>query len=253
MENIDANHKSPVQGSIFRAAEYVRMSTDHQQYSTHNQADKIREYAERRGIQIVRTYADEGKSGLNIEIISGKEEAEIIYSNHVEEHLDPIRAYLYIDVGGGSTELTLFDHGRLIASQSFDVGTIRWLQQQVPKERWEAMKNWARDQAAGRGPLTAIGSGGNINKIFKMVGRKDKPIPYERLRALYDELKVHTIEERMELWGLNADRADVIVPAARIYTGIMKAAQINEIIVPQIGLADGIVHRLHEERAVMKP
>lgn len=202
------------------------------------------------GEELIRRVRE--KSGLNIEIISGKEEAEIIYSNHVEEHLDPIRAYLYIDVGGGSTELTLFDHGRLIASQSFDVGTIRWLQQQVPKERWEAMKNWARDQAAGRGPLTAIGSGGNINKIFKMVGRKDKPIPYERLRALYDELKVHTIEERMELWGLNADRADVIVPAAKIYTGIMKAAQINEIIVPQIGLADGIVHRLHEGRVVMK-
>lgn len=192
------------------------------------------------------------KCGLNIEIISGKEEAEIIYSNHVEEHLDPMQSYLYIDVGGGSTELTLFDRGRLVASQSFDVGTIRWLQQQVPKERWEAMKNWARDQSAGRGPLTAIGSGGNINKIFKMVGRKDKPITYERLRALYEELKVHTVEERMELWGLNSDRADVIVPAAKIYTGVMKAAQINEILVPQIGLADGIVHRLHEARMVAR-
>jgi exopolyphosphatase/guanosine-5'-triphosphate,3'-diphosphate pyrophosphatase len=204
----------------------------------------------RNGEELLRRVRE--KCGLKIEIISGKEEAEIIYSNHVEEHLDPMRSYLYIDVGGGSTELTLFDHGRLIASQSFDVGTIRWLHQQVPKERWEAMKNWARDQSAGRGPLTAIGSGGNINKIFKMVGKKDKPITYERLRAFYEELKVHTVEERMELWGLNPDRADVIVPAAKIYTGIMKAAQIDEILVPQIGLADGIVHRLHEERMVLQ-
>lgn len=185
--------------------------------------------------------------GLKIDIITGKEEAELIYSNHIEEHLDHDKSYLYIDVGGGSTELTLFDKGVCIASQSFNIGTLRWLQGKVSKENWEDFKQWVRVTAENHGPLTAIGSGGNINKIFKMLGRKDKPLSFLALRALYDELKVHTLEERMEIWGLNPDRADVIVPATKIFLGVMKAAAIEEILVPQIGLADGIVHDLHEK------
>lgn len=185
--------------------------------------------------------------GLKIDIISGKEEAELIYSNHIEEHLDHEAAYLYIDVGGGSTEITLFDKGVCVASRSFDVGTLRWLQGGVPKERWEFMKEWVREITNGHRPHAAIGSGGNINKIFKLLGKKEKSLPVLLLRALYDEMKSHTVDERMEIWGLNPDRADVIVPAAKIFLGILKAAQIPDIIVPQIGLADGIVHRLHEE------
>lgn len=184
--------------------------------------------------------------GLKIEIISGKTEADLIYSNHVEEHLDHDKNYLYIDVGGGSTEVTLFNKGRCITSQSFEIGTIRWLKGQVPKENWYALKDKIRDITSAHQPITAIGSGGNINKIFKMLGRKDKPLLVARLKELYDEMKVHTVDERMEIWELNPDRADVIVPAAKIFLGIMKAAQIEEIIVPQIGLADGIVHMLHE-------
>ena len=196
------------------------------------------------GEELVRQIRKE--CGLKIDIISGKTEAELIYSNHVEEHLDHDRAYLYIDVGGGSTELTLFDKGQVVASQSFEVGTLRWMNQQVKKEQWEEVKEWVRVRSAGHGPLVAIGSGGNINKIFKMLGRKDKPLEWEQIKRLYDEMKVHTVEERIEIWQLNPDRADVIVPAAKIFLGLMKAAQIREIIVPQIGLADGIVHQLHE-------
>ena len=184
---------------------------------------------------------------LNLEIISGKQEAELIYSNHIEDGLDKSQSYLYIDVGGGSTELTLFDKGKIIISQSFDVGALRWLNGKVSKETWEKMKKWVQENSRGHSPLTAIGSGGNINKIFKMLDRKEKPLTISKLRDFYDELKIHTVDERMEIWQLNPDRADVIVPAAKIYLGVMKAADIGEIIVPQIGLADGIVHQLHDQ------
>jgi exopolyphosphatase / guanosine-5'-triphosphate,3'-diphosphate pyrophosphatase len=186
--------------------------------------------------------------GLKIDIIGGKEEAELIYANHVEDALDHSQSYLYIDVGGGSTELTLFDKGDCVASASFNIGTLRWLQGKVSMDSWEEMKRWTQETTNGHKPLTAIGSGGNINKIFKMLGRKDKPLAFASLKAMYDEMKLHTVEDRMEIWDLNPDRADVIVPAAKIYLGVMKAAQIAEIIVPQVGLVDGIVHQLHAAR-----
>lgn len=183
--------------------------------------------------------------GLNIEIISGKEEAELIYANHVEEFLNIDHSYLYIDVGGGSTELTVFDKKEIVASNSFNVGTIRWLEGKVSKEIWDEMKEWTRSNTAFHQPLTAIGSGGNINKIFKMIGRKSKSLPFEKLKELYGQMKDQTLDDRMEIWGLNPDRADVIVPAAKIYLSQMKAANAAEIIVPQFGLSDGIVHELH--------
>jgi exopolyphosphatase/guanosine-5'-triphosphate,3'-diphosphate pyrophosphatase len=197
------------------------------------------------GQEIVKQIKKE--CGLKIEIISGKTEADLIFSNHVEEHLDKSKSYLYIDVGGGSTEVTLFHKERCIFSQSFDIGTIRWLKGQVSKEKWYAFKDKIRELVNGHRNLIAIGSGGNINKIFKMLDRKDKPLPFDKLKELYDDLKIHSIEERMEIWQLNPDRADVIVPAAKVFLGIMKSAQIQEIIVPQIGLSDGIVHQLHEQ------
>lgn len=185
--------------------------------------------------------------GLKIEIISGKEEAELIYGNHVEELLEKNQSYLYIDVGGGSTELTIFDKGEIVASNSFDIGTLRWLNGKVSKELWESMKDWTRINTLGHSPITAIGSGGNINKIFKMIGRKDKPLAFEKLKELHTALKLHDIDDRMEFFGLNPDRADVIVPAAKIYLSMMKACGATEIIVPQIGLVDGIVHQLHNQ------
>ena len=191
-------------------------------------------------------------SGLQIEIISGKQEAELIYANHVEELLDNKQGYLYIDVGGGSTELTLFDKGVVVNSQSFNIGALRWIKGKVTKESWEGMKDWVRENTAGHYPLTAIGSGGNINKIYKMFERKDKSLSFIRLKELYDEMKGHSVEDRMEIWQLNQDRADVIVPAAKIYLGVMKAGEIREIIVPQIGLADGIIHQLHEDNVKVR-
>ena len=185
--------------------------------------------------------------GLRIEIITGKQEAELIYSNHVEEFLEHEQSYLYIDVGGGSTELTLFDHGNVIVSQSFNIGALRWLKGRVSKDDWEQMKVWVKKNTQGHEPLTAIGSGGNINKIFKFLDRKEKTLQIGRLREFYEELKSHTVEERMEIWQLNPDRADVIVPAAKIYLSVMKSAGIKEIVVPQIGVVDGIVHQLHEQ------
>ncbi len=201
------------------------------------------------GIDIIERIRKE--CDLRIEIISGREEADIIYSNHVEEHLDKNRSYLYIDVGGGSTEVTLFAGGRMLVSQSFDIGTIRWLNKLVDKQKWYEFKDWVRMITLGHQPLTAIGSGGNINKLFKLLGRKDgKPLSFDKLKELYTEMKPHTVEERIEIWNLNPDRADVIVPAAKIFLGIMKAAQIQEIIVPEIGLADGLVHQMHEKQKV---
>jgi exopolyphosphatase/guanosine-5'-triphosphate,3'-diphosphate pyrophosphatase len=183
---------------------------------------------------------------LKLEIISGKEEAEIIYSNHTEQLLEKNQSYLYIDVGGGSTEVTLFDNGQRIFSQSFNIGTLRWLKGKVTKDYWDEVKQIVAKLTLGHFPLTAIGSGGNINKVFRLLEKKDKPLSFQRMKDLYAEMKIHSIEERMEIWDLATDRADVIVPAMKIYLGIMNAARIDNIVVPQIGLADGIVHQLHE-------
>jgi exopolyphosphatase/guanosine-5'-triphosphate,3'-diphosphate pyrophosphatase len=184
--------------------------------------------------------------GLVIDIVSGKEEAELIYSNHIEEKLNHSSNYIYLDVGGGSTEITLFRKGQCIASRSFEIGTIRWLQGSVSKDSWEELKSWVREMTAGIDFESVIGSGGNINKIFKLVGKKDKPLPFEVLKAFYDEIKILSIDDRIDIWELNPDRADVIVPAAKIFLSVMKAARVPDVIVPQIGLSDGIVHQLYE-------
>jgi exopolyphosphatase/guanosine-5'-triphosphate,3'-diphosphate pyrophosphatase len=187
-------------------------------------------------------------SGIDIEIIDGKTEAQIIYSNHIAEHLEPDGVYLYIDVGGGSTELTVFADRHIVCSQSFNVGTIRMLHDQVPRETWNAMKDWVEKKTRGYRVITGIGSGGNINKIYKMFFRKDdKALTYAHIRETYDLLKAHTLEERITLLGLNPDRADVIVPASKIFLSVMKSAGIDKMIVPQIGLSDGIIHLLYEQ------
>ncbi|MFM9052420.1 MAG: Ppx/GppA phosphatase family protein [Bacteroidota bacterium] len=185
--------------------------------------------------------------GLKIDIISGKEEAELIYSNHIEQHLERDQDYLYVDVGGGSTEITLFHRGECVATRSFNVGTIRWLHGSIPEEEWEGMKSWVKKKTDGYSIKAAIGSGGNINKIHKLIGRKGRPLPVEFLKVFHDELKELSVDDRIDIWELNPDRADVIVPAARIYLSVMKAARVPEIIVPQIGLSDGIVHGLYEK------
>ena len=188
------------------------------------------------------------QSGIEIEIIDGKTEAQIIYSNHIEEHLDHDQSYLYIDVGGGSTELTLFARNKVVASQSFNIGTIRLLHDQVSKESWSYFKDWVKEKTIPYYPLTAIGSGGNINKLFKMADKKEnKPLTLAKIQEVYSFLKEFSVEDRITRLGLNPDRADVIVPATKIFLTVMKTAVIDKILVPQIGLSDGIIHLLYEK------
>lgn len=190
------------------------------------------------------------KSGIQIEVIDGKSEAEIIYSNHIAEHLDPFTTYLYIDVGGGSTEVTLFRQGKIRASRSFNIGSIRLLHEKVDKEDWSKLKDWIREHVDPAEEPIAIGSGGNINKLYKMSARKgNRPLTLEKLMEQYYYLKEFTVEQRITQLGLNPDRADVIVPAAKVFITIMRAAGCAEVVVPQIGLSDGIIHLLYEKYA----
>lgn len=193
---------------------------------------------------IKRIYA---KTGIAIELIDGKTEASTIYANHIEKDLNSKAAYLYIDIGGGSTELTLFHKNKIIISQSFNIGTIRMLHNQIDKEQWSSFKNWIEKKTKDYSPIIAVGSGGNINKLFKMSGKKpNKAITTVKLKGLYELLASYTYEERIKILGLNPDRADVIIPASKILLTILKKANIEKTIVPQIGLADGIVHQLYE-------
>lgn len=184
---------------------------------------------------------------IDVEIIDGKNEAALVFSNHIEEIINPKHAYLYIDVGGGSTELTLYYDNKVIAAKSFNIGTVRMLLDKVDKNEWDEKKAWLKKNTFGIHPLFAIGSGGNINKIFKMSGKKEtKHLSYDRLKGIYEMLCSYTYQERIERLELKPDRADVIVPAAKIFLSVMKNADIEKIFVPQIGLSDGIVHEMYE-------
>ena len=188
------------------------------------------------------------ETGIDIEIISGSEEASFIYENHVAENLDKDHSYLYIDVGGGSTELTFFSNNKLVFKDSFNIGTIRLLKNKVDNDVWDEMKNSIKQKTKGHKEVTAIGSGGNINKIFLISKTKDdKPLPLELLRDYYKELSNVSLIDRINIYKLKEDRADVIVPALLIYMNVMRWAGANEIYVPRIGLADGLIQHLYEE------
>lgn len=188
------------------------------------------------------------KTGIKIEVITGSAEAAFIYENHIAENMDKEHSYLYIDVGGGSTELTYFSNGRLIFKDSYNIGTIRILKNMVKEDAWDEMKDAVKQKIKGHKEVTAIGSGGNINKIFSLSKKKEgKPLTLEMLRDYYNELVNVSLEDRMEFYQLKEDRADVIVPAMLIYINVMKWAGASEIYVPKIGLADGLVHHLWEE------
>jgi len=192
-------------------------------------------------------------TGIYADIIDGKKEAEIIYTNHVAETLNPDGDYLYVDVGGGSTELTLFAHGKIIFSNSFPVGAVRMLMNRVSEESWDEFKKFVKENCRDAKHLVAIGTGGNINKLCKMAdGKNGKTITSQELKDLYQKLSDCSYEERIHRFGLNEDRADVIVPAAKIYNSVMKWAQIDEMYVPKLGLADGIIHLLYEKHLAQK-
>ncbi|HVU83964.1 MAG TPA: hypothetical protein VHC50_03940, partial [Puia sp.] len=194
-------------------------------------------------------------TGIEIEVISGDDEASFIYENHIAENLDRENAYLYIDVGGGSTELTCFADNHLLFKKSFNIGTIRLLKNQVTEAHWDGMKDFLKKEIRGMVKhLTAIGSGGNINKVFSLSKRKDgKPLSLDLLKDYYKELSSFPVEERMRLYNMKADRADVIVPALQIYVNVMRWIDTEEIYVPKIGLADGLIQALYRELSALKP
>jgi exopolyphosphatase/guanosine-5'-triphosphate,3'-diphosphate pyrophosphatase len=188
------------------------------------------------------------ETGIQIEVISGDQEASFIYENHIAENMTSEESYLYIDVGGGSTELTFFSDGKLVFKESFNIGTIRLLKNQVNEAAWDEMKEFIAKKTKGFHHVTAIGSGGNINKIFSLSKRKEgKPLTLELLRDYYKEFSAMSLTQRISMYKLREDRADVIVPALLIYINIMRWADAQEIFVPKIGLADGLIHTLYEE------
>ncbi|MEJ7558976.1 MAG: exopolyphosphatase [Pedobacter sp.] len=194
-------------------------------------------------VKQVKEHAD-----VDLEIIEGQREANIIYANHIEENLDIKKNYLYIDVGGGSTELSVFVNKVPVASKSFDIGTIRILDNQDKEETWEEMKNWVKDHTRELKNLAGIGTGGNINKLFRMSEEKEGlPLPYLKLKSLYNSLNSHSLKERITIFDLNPDRADVIIPACEIFITLMKWTGIKQIYVPKVGMVDGIINLLIEE------
>ena len=187
-------------------------------------------------------------TALNVEIIEGQREASIINANHIEETLAANKNYLYIDVGGGSTEVSVFIDRKLITSHSFNIGTIRMLDNRVSAEQWEELKIWSRNIGKKYKKVAAIGTGGNINKLFRLSGQKEqKPLSFSKLQKLRNELNGYTLKERMTKFNMKADRADVIVPAAEIFLNIMKWTGVRQVYVPKVGMADGIINLLIEE------
>jgi exopolyphosphatase / guanosine-5'-triphosphate,3'-diphosphate pyrophosphatase len=196
---------------------------------------------------IIRRVQEE--TSIDIEVISGGYEASLIYENHIAENLDKEHAYLYIDVGGGSTELTFFAGTKLLFSASFNIGTIRLLKNQVTVAQWDTMKEYVRRETRNYADrIIAIGSGGNINKIFSLSKRKEgKSLHIDLLKDYHKEFSSFNLEDRMRLYKLREDRADVIVPALQIYINVMRWAAALEIYVPKIGLADGLIQHLYAD------
>ncbi|MDI9364902.1 MAG: exopolyphosphatase [Flavobacterium sp.] len=188
------------------------------------------------------------ETGIEIEIISGDKEATMINQSHVAEGLDKNNNYLYIDVGGGSTELTFFSNGKMQYRESFNIGTIRLLKKQIHDTVWDEMRDHLKQNTKSSLPICAIGSGGNINKVFSLSKKKEgKPLTLQLLKDYHKEFSSYSVEELIRIYKLREDRADVIVPALLIYINVMKWADIEEIYVPKIGLADGLVQSLYEE------
>lgn len=188
-------------------------------------------------------------TGVRIEIIDGEQEATIIASTDLEDYIDESKTYIYVDVGGGSTEFSIIHRGQKINSRSFQVGTVRMLNDSVSPNTWEEIKKWIEEESLKYDTMTVIGTGGNINKIFKMSGQEmGTPLTYFYLSSLYHTLNSMTYEERILDLNLNQDRADVIIPATQIFLSAMKWSKAKHIYVPKIGLSDGIIKSLYFER-----
>ena len=201
------------------------------------------------GKSIIKKIKD--KAHIKLDIITGSEESKIIYDNHLS-NISSEGCFLYVDVGGGSTELSFICDGERIYSHSFNIGTIRLLKNKVKREDIIKMKTEINRITLGRGDIKIIGSGGNINKLFRLATKKKSLdfLPVDILQEEYDELSRMSVEERMAKYGLKPDRADVIVPAAEIFLHIAAGSHAKEILVPNLGLADGIINELIRKKVV---
>lgn len=229
---IDAMKAYKLLMKVHRVERYMACATSalREAYNGQEVADRIRAEAD-----------------IDIQIIDGKTEAAIIAATDLH-HLviNSDQSYLYVDVGGGSTEFSLFANGSIVASRSFKVGTVRLLNNMVTDVVWQEIEKWIKTSIEGHEPVTLIGSGGNINKIFKMSGKlQEKPLSYLWLNAQFATLNAMTYEQRIYELGLNADRADVIIPAMKVYLNAMKWSGARQIYVPKIGLSDGIVKAMY--------
>lgn len=194
------------------------------------------------GAEVVRACQEEG---IDIKIIDGGIEAKIIYNSYLSSTIDKTKVYLYIDVGGGSTEITLFANGELVDSRSFNLGTIRILDNQDQPETWDSMRRWVKEKTKGHKNIYGIGTGGNINKLSRIANEKgDKPMTYAKLKAIFDHLNSYSLKDRIHELGLRSDRADVIIPASEIFLTIMKVGNLKNIVAPRVGLVDGIIQTL---------
>jgi exopolyphosphatase/guanosine-5'-triphosphate,3'-diphosphate pyrophosphatase len=188
------------------------------------------------------------KTGVNIEVIPGDEEANIIFSNFFTGGYDKNQSYLFIDVGGGSTELTILKEGTKINSRSFPLGTLRILKNRVTENTWTEIHEWIAENTKKYDLNAAVGTGGNINKIFKLLEKKTQdPIHIYELESMTRYLSGMSLEDRMDKFQLKPDRADVIVPAGQIYHAVMQNAGIDKILVPKTGLADALIYQLWSE------
>ena len=200
------------------------------------------------GSEIIEEIFD--KTGVKINIIDGKKEAAIIFSTDLSEVIEDDKSYLYVDVGGGSTEITIFSNGKIVNSKSFKIGTVRLLNKQKSFQHiWDNMEVWIKSNTMNLKKVSLIGSGGNINKLFKLSGKPiGKPMSFIYVKSQYHFLKKMTYDQRITELDLNPDRADVIIPATKIYLSAMKWSNAKKIYVPKIGLADGIVKSLYYDQ-----
>jgi exopolyphosphatase/guanosine-5'-triphosphate,3'-diphosphate pyrophosphatase len=231
---VDAMKAYKLLMKVHRVERYLACATSamREAYNGKDVVDEIRERAE-----------------IDIDIIDGKKEAAIIASTDLHHLLRTEETYLYVDVGGGSTEFSLFSDGKMIVSKSFKVGTVRLLNEMVNEVVWQEIEKWIRTSTEGYEHVTLIGSGGNINKVFKMSGKlQDKPLTYMYLNSQYASLSSLSYDQRVSELGLNPDRADVIIPALRVYLNAMKWSGARHIYVPKIGLSDGIIKAMYYGR-----
>ena len=198
------------------------------------------------GLDLVDRVNEE--TGISLNIITGKEEANIIISTHIDRYLQTDQHCLYVDVGGGSTELTLIKNKETLFSKSFSIGSVRLLEEQVSADDWSAMKEWIVDKTSTITNIQSIGSGGNINKILTLLEKsKGKSVSFKEIKSIIKKIKPFSIHDRIVKLGLRPDRADVIVHAGKIYSKCMKWSGANNMIVPQVGLADGMISQLYDD------